>query len=103
MVRPRLGLSKIRKAARNQECTLRITNCSGIDTTVLAHIRTPNTGLGLKPIDTMAVFACASCHDILDGRNQNAPISENEILSSVIRAMSQTHSILIDKRLIVLK
>lgn len=35
-------------------------------TTVLAHLN--GAGLALKSYDCHASFACANCHDVLDGR-----------------------------------
>lgn len=60
-------MSKFRKAARNEHCTVRLPGClPGTETTVLAHL--PNRSMGKKNHDLNAAFACHSCHDILDGR-----------------------------------
>ena len=68
-------MSKIyRKNAKGKQCTLRIhgsANCSDTDTVVLAHCRlnNPDKGIGYKPGNNLwAAFACARCHDIIDGR-----------------------------------
>ena len=60
-----------KKAARGQNCTLRISGyggCSGTDTTVLAHAPCRDKGMGHKSPDWWAAFACSKCHDIMDGR-----------------------------------
>lgn len=60
----------IRDSARGEECTLRLPCCNrDPDTTVLAHIRLPGDGIGIKPPDWFAIYACSACHDALDRRN----------------------------------
>ena len=63
-------MTKIRKSARGEECTLRMPGvCNrNPETTVLCHIRLPGTGIGRKPEDWQAVYACSSCHNHMDGR-----------------------------------
>ena len=63
---------KIRNAARGEECTLQIYGCcvGGTETTVLAHIHDETFGAGRKADDISAVFACAGCHDEIDGRSR---------------------------------
>lgn len=63
-------MTKARKAARDQECTVRGPNCLwGTETVVLAHVRRPwNAGVGMKPKDSHGVYACANCHDFIDQR-----------------------------------
>lgn len=60
----------MRRAAREQSCTLRLPCCNADPaTTVLAHIRRFGwAGTAQKPPDFLAVFACSACHDALDGR-----------------------------------
>jgi len=60
-------MSKLRKAAQGEHCTIRLPGClPGTETTVLAHL--PNRSMGKKNHDLNAAFSCQSCHDILDGR-----------------------------------
>ena len=65
---------KERNAARGQECTLRIAalagygGCASTETTVLAHAPCRDKGTGFKSPDRWAAFACATCHDLVDGR-----------------------------------
>jgi hypothetical protein len=48
---------------------LRLPGCSGnSEETVLAHLRTPETGMGQKEPDLIGAWACRNCHDIVDGR-----------------------------------
>ena len=59
-------MSKFRKAARGEHCTVRLPGClPGTETTVLAHL--PNRSIGKKASDYNAAFSCYSCHCIVDG------------------------------------
>ena len=62
---------KLRDSARGQDCTLRLVGICNFnpETTVLAHIGR-NRGMGQKCNDTMAVFACSSCHTEIDSVNR---------------------------------
>lgn len=64
--------SKIRKAARGQQCLVRIPGIcdGGGETTVLAHYRMAGyCGTAIKPDDfAFGAFCCARCHDVVDGR-----------------------------------
>ena len=59
-------MTKLRRFARNQPCTLRIPGvCNGNpETTVLAHGR--GAGMGTKVVDYIGVHACSACHSHLD-------------------------------------
>lgn len=59
-----------RQAARGEPCTVRIPGCwGGTETTVLAHYRLADTcGVATKPDDEQGAYACAYCHDVVDGR-----------------------------------
>ena len=67
---PALVSPRIRKSARGRNCSLRLPCCNyRPETTVLAHIRMlGNAGIGMKPDDWFAVYACSSCHDAIDRR-----------------------------------
>lgn len=74
--------TKLTKAARDRECQIRYPGCSSeCSTTVLAHYRLAGTcGIGIKPNDLQAAWACAYCHDIADGRlRAPAVLSRNEV------------------------
>jgi hypothetical protein len=49
---------------------VRLPGCDGGgETTVLAHYRLAGyCGTGIKPPDEMGAWACAQCHDRIDGR-----------------------------------
>ena len=61
---------KMRAAARDEPCTIRLPGClPGTETTVLAHL--PNRSMGKKNNDYNAAFACYSCHQALDGQRSH--------------------------------
>jgi hypothetical protein len=67
-------MSKLRKSARGQTCTLQIVGvCNhNPETTVLAHVSflDGRKGIGYKVPNLSGVFACSSCHDAIDGRSK---------------------------------
>jgi len=88
----------IRRAARGQDCTLRLAVCNfDPDTTVLCHSNflTDGRGMGLKAPDTAAAFGCSACHDVLDGRRPRpADLSLAGLEASFRVAVGTTHEIL---------
>lgn len=93
-----MAKSKIRESARNEDCSLRLGNCSGNDTVVLAHIGR-NKGVAIKCADYMAVYACYNCHDIIDGRAKSN-FTKDELNTEKLRALEETLAKLVDKELI---
>ena len=91
-------MSKERKAARGQNCTLRISGyqgCSGTDTTVLAHAPSRDDGKGFKSNDRWAAFACSNCHDLIDGRaGIKSWLSREERIEAWLRGIYETQKIL---------
>jgi hypothetical protein len=65
-------MSKIRKSAHGENCTVRIVGyCNNNpETTVLAHINGVRFehGVGRKVNDIHGAYCCSSCHDALDYR-----------------------------------
>ena len=58
---------KIRESARGEDCTLRVSpNCQDGETVVFCHINSGFRGTGLKSPDLFGVYACYSCHTLLD-------------------------------------
>ena len=80
-------MSKLRKSARGQQCTLRLTGCNyNPETVVLAHIRNNQfCGVAMKPPDYMSCFACSSCHDTIDGR-----VKSDTVYKDILRAHFET-------------
>lgn len=99
-------MTPIRRAARDQDCTLQLLGvCNGDPATVvLCHSNSlaDGKGMGLKAPDTAACFGCSSCHDVLDGR---APRPEGMTAADVDShfrfAVERTHAILRQEGLIV--
>jgi len=69
--RPRLVSPQLRASANGQPCSLRLSCCNhDPETTVLAHLRFFGwAGVTEKPDDYLGIFACAACHDAIDGRS----------------------------------
>ena len=84
--------TKITKSARGEDCSLRLGQCSSNETVILAHIGR-DRGMGYKSADYMAVYSCANCHDIIDGR----------VNTEKLRALEETLKKLFDKDLICLR
>ncbi len=88
----------IRRAARGQDCTLRLAVCNfDPDTTVLCHSNflADGKGMGLKAPDTAAAFGCSACHDVLDGRRPRpADLSLAALEAAFRAAVGTTHEIL---------
>jgi len=82
-------VSKLRKSAQGQDCHLRIPGVCNYnpETTVLAHIRRGNAGIGMKPPDVCGVFACSGCHDWLDGRVRQETLNDQYILDGHLRTL----------------
>ena len=85
---------KLRASANGQDCTVRLPGTCNFNpaTTVLAHLPCGQKGMGMKGFDTVAVYACGACHDVLDGRAagdidwQDMPRAIAETREAVIRA-----------------
>ncbi|MCY0910866.1 nuclease domain-containing protein [Massilia antarctica] len=92
-------MTPIRRAARSQDCTLRIPGVCNFDpaTTVLCHSNylADGKGMGLKAPDTAAAFGCAACHDVLDGRRPRPDgFSRLDLEGAFYVGMRHTHHIL---------
>lgn len=102
-----------RAAANGENCTLRLDGCLWTNA-VLCHLRTKGAaGAGQKPPDWHAVFGCAHCHDVIDGRDQSwhAPglsialglQRALDIATAIIRALFETHRILEERGILRMK
>ncbi len=93
-------MSNITKSARGQACTIRLDGCNGgpnNETVVLAHLN--GGGMGAKCLDIHGAYACANCHDILDGRVQT-DYSQEFLLLTHLLGMKRTQEILVSKGLL---
>jgi len=81
-----------RDAARGQLCTLGIIGVCNHDTatTVLAHLPGEGKGTGTKVCDLNGADACASCHDVIDGRAPWPPGEEEHKEWYMRRALHRT-------------
>ena len=95
-------MSKIRKSARGQQCQIRLIGiCNhNPETVVLAHYRMAGTcGMGMKPSDIQAAYACSLCHDAADGRLKT-DLSRDEIQTAFAEGVMRTQQILIKQGLL---
>jgi hypothetical protein len=89
------------KLAKGQPCTIRHPeHCNGrTDTTVLIHLRAlGGGGIGIKPHDSEAVFACSDCHRWESGLIHNNSFDRNDWYDCLMlmRALCRTHRIVVD-------
>lgn len=92
-------MTPIRKAARGQDCTMRIPGVCNFDpdTTVLCHSNSlsDGKGMGLKAPDTAACFGCSACHRVLDGAAPRPEWLTRDLLTAAFTsAVRKTHAIL---------
>jgi len=83
--------TKYTQASRNQPCTFQIPGvCNGDwSTTVFAHIRDENKGMGNKASDISGADACFSCHAAFDGQS-GEPLSKVDWLFYALRGIQRT-------------
>lgn len=84
---------KLRAFAKGKPCMVRLVGICNFnpETTVLAHLRRANVaGIGQKPPDTCAVWACSACHDEIDRRSRNRRMAEIEgdLLDALVRQLA---------------
>ena len=95
-------MSKIRKSARGQQCQIMLAGiCNhNPETVVLAHYRMAGTcGMGMKPSDIQAAYACSRCHDASDGRLKT-DLSPDELQTAFAEGVMRTQQILIKQGLL---
>lgn len=95
-------MSKIRKAAKGQQCQIRLIGiCNhNPETVVLAHYRLAGyCGTGIKPSDLMGAFACDACHAAVDGRLKT-DLSPDELQTAFAEGVMRTQQILIKQGLL---
>lgn len=83
----------LRDSARGEICTVQIAGvCNGnVETTVLAHLRFAGFGgMGKKPDDLIALYACSACHDRLDGRT-GPFLDRDDWHFYALRGLARTH------------
>jgi hypothetical protein len=88
-------MSKLRKSAKGEQCTLQIPGVCNFDTatTVLAHLPDDSgTGkMGGKSEDWCACFACSDCHALIDNQAEfQKRYTSEDYLFFIRRAMIKT-------------
>lgn len=88
--------NKIRKSARGEDCSLRVSpNCQDGETVILAHLNSNYRGVGIKSPDLFAVYCCFNCHNLLD--------SSKVDYQDQLRGLQETQMKLYEKGLLVVK
>lgn len=92
-------MTPIRRAARNQDCTIQLPGICNRDpaTSVLCHSNSlaDGKGMGIKAPDTAAAFGCSACHDVLDGRRPRpAWLSKDQVDEAFRAGIGLTHTFL---------
>lgn len=100
-------MSKIRKAARGQECQIRMPLCNGNpDTVVACHANKGSVtgkGIGSKCSDLFVAFGCTNCHDLYDRRVFDPNLTREEVENYFYEGMIRTQHILLEMGLIAIK
>jgi hypothetical protein len=89
-------MSKITESARDEQCSLRVSNeCQDGETVVLCHLNSNYRGVGIKSPDIFGVYGCYSCHQLLD---------KGEVdYSDQLRGLQETQMKLVEKGLLYTK
>ena len=96
-------MSKLRKSARGPQCQIRLNVCYyDTETVVLAHFRMPGDGMGRKPSDLRAAYACHACHNEVDWRTHNSGMSREELSLAFAEGVFRTQDIMINDGLVKL-
>lgn len=106
--RARKPLTPIQASANQEPCTMCVAGvCNGrADTVVLAHLRwLGDCGMGLKPLDLQAVYACSECNRWTDSptAGELGPTYESDRNFYALRALVRTWLRLIAKGLVTVK
>ena len=93
-------MSKLTRSAELRTCTVRLPDC-GAKGCVFAHAPSWASGTALKSPDWWGAYACASCHDILDGRKPSR-LTRTEKKAVWFRAIFETQAIMFDEGLLII-
>lgn len=98
------AMSKIRKSARGQACTLRLAPDCDPETVVFCHIQPRAHGrVGSKVADLFGCYGCHACHDIIDRRGAWREVPADLVAERKLSAMIETQTLLLGLGLVVLK
>ena len=100
-----MKMTSLRRSAKGQQCQIRIMNVCNYDseTVVLCHYRMSGDGMGRKPPDTRAAYACHDCHAEVDGRTSNSGLSKSELKLAFAEGVFRSQDIFLEKGLVEVK
>lgn len=88
---------KYTRSAKGQSCTVRIPGiCKPApenETTVLAHLN--GGGSGAKHLNIHGAYACAQCHDVVDGRARCNGYTYDEVKMMHFEGVIRTQIIMV--------
>jgi cytochrome c553 len=102
----------LRAAIQGMPCSLRIASfagqqCAPDETVVGCHLPTPEKGMSTKSSDLAIVAGCATCHDMLDGRNPLGLKAKAKFPGAyhqqLLFALTETQARLVEKGIINVK
>lgn len=99
-------MSKLREAARNQPCLVRLPGCTGGgEDTVGAHYRSISlgAGMGIKTNDIWIAWCCAHCHALADGREWLHDHSRDKVRLALAEGVFRTQAKLFELGLLTVK
>lgn len=111
---PKVRSDELMRAMNGMPCSLRIASlvpgrrCDGPDTTVGCHLPVIGKGTSTKVSDLFVAGGCHVCHDIVDGRDQEALryIQQHAAvpyMERLLNALCETQSRLVGDGIIIVK
>lgn len=76
------GVNRLMKLAKGRRCLVRLPGCDGGgETTVAAHFREQSlgAGMGIRPEALFCAWACFSCHNRVDFRENTDGMTRAEV------------------------
>jgi hypothetical protein len=97
-------LTDLRKAARGQQCMVRLDGVCNHDsaTVVLGHVRMQGvSGMGMKAPDPLGTWICHACHSAADSLQWNGQKFEREYVElAFLRGVIRTQDALIREEIL---
>ena len=96
-------MSKIRKSARNEDCSVRLPSVCNFnpETTIFAHLGNSFSAAN-RSNDIHGCYCCSDCHDVIDGRRKTT-LAVIDLQIAKYDAMMETQLKLMEKELLCIK